>query len=153
MRWVSGRAALCGCRIGNQRRDPLIIRQPPFGEFKTPENDHQQIVEIVGDAAGQLTDGIHLLRVRQRLTRLIERLLRFLTLADVARDLGEADDGAGLVADRIDDDAGPELRAVLAHAPAFLLEPALASRRIERVLRLTFLQVARAIKPREMFAR
>ena len=59
-----------------------------------------------------------------------------LALGDVARDLGEADERAGFVADRIDHDTGPEPRAVLAHAPAFLLEPPFAPRGVERVLRL-----------------
>ena len=40
-----------------------------------------------------------------------------------------------LVADAIDDDAGPEARAVLAHAPALGLELALAHGRLERARR------------------
>jgi hypothetical protein len=52
----------------------------------------------------------------------MERALRFLLLADVAGDLSEADQLAGLVVDGIDDDAGPEAGAVLANAPAFGFE-------------------------------
>jgi hypothetical protein len=46
-------------------------------------------------------------------------------LGDVAGDLGEADQLAVLVADRVDHHAGPEAGAVLAHAPALGLELAL----------------------------
>ncbi len=44
----------------------------------------------------------------------------------VARDLAEADELAGRAPHRRDDDAGVELRAVLADPPALLLVPALA---------------------------
>ena len=63
-------------------------------------------------------------------------LLRLAPLGDVAGDLGEADQLAVLVADRVDDDVGPEAAAVLAHAPALRLEAALAQRRRERRARL-----------------
>ena len=38
-------------------------------QFETAEHCHQQIVEVVGDAAGQLSDGFHLLGLKQRLAR------------------------------------------------------------------------------------
>src|SRR5262249_20456339 len=44
-----------------------------------------------------------------------------LALGDVPGDLGEPEQLAGLVADRGDDDVGPEARAVLSDAPALLL--------------------------------
>ena len=69
---------------------------------------------------------LHLLRLGKLLLRPLQRLLRLPPLGDVARDLGEADQLAVVVADRVDDDAGPEARAVLAHAPALGLELALA---------------------------
>ena len=71
----------------------------------------------------------------KRRTGLLERLLRFLALGDIARDLGEADEVAVLVADRIDDHIGPEAGAVLADAPALLLEAALAGGGLKRSLR------------------
>ena len=41
-------------------------------------HDREQIVEVVRDAAGQLADGLHLLRLAQRLLGLLARLvLRF----------------------------------------------------------------------------
>src|SRR5688572_20567075 len=47
-----------------------------------------------------------------------ERALGFLLLADIARDLGESDKRAVPVPYRVDNDACPETRAVLAHTPA-----------------------------------
>src|SRR3954468_5332323 len=50
-----------------------------------------------------------------------QRLLRGAALGDVVRDLGEADELAVLVVDRVDDDVRPEAGPVLADAPAFPL--------------------------------
>ena len=58
-------------------------------------------------------------------------LLGGLPLGEVARDLGEADELARGIADRIDDDVRPEAGAVLADAPALLLEASLAGRGLQ----------------------
>jgi hypothetical protein len=50
---------------------------------------------------------------------------------EVARDLGKADETALLIAQRRDHDIGPEARAVLAHAPALVLEPAFGRGHLE----------------------
>ena len=42
-----------------------VVRQPLFQQAQAAQNRHQQIVEIVSDAARQLPDGIHLLRFEQ----------------------------------------------------------------------------------------
>ena len=55
---------------------------------------------------------------------LLELELGLAAFGDVAGDLGEADQPVSF-ADRVDDDAGPEERAVLADAPAFLFVAAL----------------------------
>ena len=60
-------------------------------KFETALNGHQQIVEIVRDPAGEMPDGLHLLRLDQRLAGLIQRVLRVHALGDVARDLGKAE--------------------------------------------------------------
>ncbi len=91
---------------------------------KTAADDHQEIVEIVRDAAGQLAERVELLRFRELLMHLFELELGFAALGNVPGDLGETDEVAVLV-DGIDDDAGPEEGAVLADAPAFLLVAAL----------------------------
>ena len=78
--------------------------------FEVADDDGEQVVEVVRDAAGELADRLHLLRLPQL-------LLDRAALGEVARDLGEAHDCAGLVVDRIDHDAGPELLTILAYAP------------------------------------
>src|SRR5260370_17164575 len=68
----------------------------------------------------------------------------------IARDLGETYQLAGLIADRIDDDTRPECGAILAQAPAFGFVPAGTPRRFKRLHWHSVLAVFLAIKPREM---
>ena len=91
----------------------------------------------VGDVAvgvehvdGVVGDALH--QQPELLLALPERLLGGLAFGQVARDLGKADQLAGRLADRIDDDVGPEARAVLADAPAFALELAFARGGLQR---------------------
>ncbi len=72
-------------------------------------------------------------------------------LGDVAGDLGKADEIAVLV-DRIDDDARPEERAVLADAPAFLFVAALFARDAECTGRFAVGAVRLCVEAREMLA-
>src|SRR5262249_10640698 len=67
-------------------------------------------------------DAFHFLGLHQLFLRFLQRDLRLPALADIARDLGEANQLAALVGDAIDHHAGPETRTVLAHAPALRLE-------------------------------
>src|SRR5438093_13196618 len=66
--------------------------------------------------------------MREHRQELVQSMLGSLQLLDlpprreVARDFCKAAQMAGAVADRCDRDVGPESRAVLAHAPAFVLE-------------------------------
>ena len=140
-RWVSA-AARCAPRmaLSTERASRSESSAPPVGEralhrLQIADDDGQQVVEVVRDAAGQLADRLHLLRLRKLLLRALQRLLRLAPLGDVARDLGEADQLAGRIADRVDDDARPEGRAVLAHPPALGLELALAPCGLERARR------------------
>ena len=55
------------------------------------EDAGQQVVEVVGDAAGELADGLHLLGLAQRLLRLRELASRAPSGADVAPDGDEVD--------------------------------------------------------------
>ena len=80
----------------------------------------------MGDAAGEAADRLEFLRLQQRLARLVQSPLVLLALGDVTRDLGEADQPAVIVTDRVDDDIRPEAAAVLANPQPFVLEPALA---------------------------
>lgn len=45
----------------------LSLAEPPLGEIQAAENHGQHIVEVVGDASGQLTHGFHLLGLSQLL--------------------------------------------------------------------------------------
>src|SRR6185312_4244705 len=64
-----------------------------------------------------------------------QRFLRLHSIGHFARDRDEAGDGPTLVAHSLDHTACPKARAVLAHAPALRLEPAIAPRRREHRLR------------------
>src|SRR4029077_5896084 len=101
-----------------QRAVTRVVRQSFAQELEAADDRHQEIVEVVRRAAGELAHGLHLLRFAQTA---LGRLL----FGDVARDLGESDDLAA-IADRIDDHIRPEAGDVLAHAPAFGLEAAFA---------------------------
>ncbi len=74
--------------------------------IRVAKDDLQQIVEIVGDAAGQLTDRFHLLR-------LMQRFLRLPAAGDVELRAEEVYEVAGGIVDRADEQRVPEGRAVL----------------------------------------
>ena len=78
----------------------------------------------MSDAAGELAERFHLLRLHQLFVGLLQRLLREPALGDVTGDFGKADQGPIFFADGIDYDVGPEAAAVLAYAPTFRFEPA-----------------------------
>src|SRR5205085_9363943 len=86
-------------------------------QVRGPEDRSQQIVEVVRQPACELSQRFHLLRPEQLLARLLQPQLGYALLRHIASDLGEADQLAALLANGIDDDARPEPRAVLAHAP------------------------------------
>ena len=79
------------------------------------DDDGQQVVEVVRDAAGELADALHLLGLPQL-------LLGGPPLGQVARDLGKADQLALAVVNRIDHHARPEPAAVLADPPTLGLD-------------------------------
>ena len=81
-------------------------------------DDHQKIVEVMGDAAGQLSQRIELLGFGELFLHALQFERGLAPLGDVPRYLGKADKPAVLL-DGVDDDARPEERAVLADAPAF----------------------------------
>jgi hypothetical protein len=76
---------------------------------------------------------------------LAQRVLSGHPLGDVAGDLGVADQLSGVVLHGLDHGIGPELAAVLAHPPAFLLVAAIAADRFKDFLR----QAARLVLGRE----
>ena len=106
----------------------------------------------MGHAAGQLTDGLELLRLEQGLARLFQGPLGFQPLGNVAGDLGEADDLAVVAADRVDHHMRPESRPVLALPPALLFEAAFGGGDLERLGRLARLAILFGVEPREVLA-
>ena len=80
--------------------EPALI-EPGLHQVERSDDAGQQIVEVVRDAAGQLADGFHLLRLQQRLFGRAQSLGRGLFRGDVARH-------------RIDVIAGPAPRSMTA---------------------------------------
>lgn len=80
----------------------------------------------MGDAAGQLADGLDLLRLEQGFPGALQRLPGLDPFGDVARHLGEAQKRAVVAADRIDHDMRPEAGPVLAHPQGLGFKPPLA---------------------------
>jgi hypothetical protein len=86
--------------------------QPALYRLQITDNDHQEIVEIVSHAAGQVANGFHFLR----LTR---PLVCSTTFCKVTSDLGKSQMLAIGSFDRIDNYARPEAASVFTTAPAF----------------------------------
>src|SRR4051812_4006516 len=81
-----------------------------------------------------------------------QRLLRRLPLGDVAGDLSEADQSAGLVPDWINNNAGPEPAAILAHPPAFGFERPVALCHTQRLHRYARGAIRVGVEAGEMLA-
>src|SRR6185437_3502507 len=81
-------------------------------------DDHQEIVEIVRDAAGELADRLHFLGHRQLLARLDELLLGVAALGRIAQDARESDQVALPAANNRDHAGYEERRSILADTPA-----------------------------------
>src|SRR6516225_7585377 len=60
-------------------------------DLGTTANDHQQIVEVVRDAAGQFADRLHFLSHRELLARLDQFLVRITSLCRVLKYIGKTD--------------------------------------------------------------
>src|SRR5271166_1616133 len=100
-------------------------------------DDHQQIVEIVRDAACQLTERLHLLRLGKLILCPLERDLCLPSLGDVTRDVYKANERARLIADRLNHNACPKLALVSSHAPALEAVLALIGGHLKGTSRLT----------------
>ncbi len=116
-------AALGGLQGVLQEVGGTLVAGQAFLQQPEAADDHrQQVVEVVGHAAGEVPQGLHLLGLEQLLAGPFQFAFGFDPVGDVTGYLGEADQPAIAVADRIDHHVGPEATAVLAHPPAFLLE-------------------------------
>src|SRR5262249_1635583 len=115
------RQRLAAARGGGDRVDGaaiMLVLETMRENLGLAAHDHEDVVEVMRDAAGETAERLDLLRMRQLLARLLQRGLHLALARDVPRHFAEADERPGAVADRVEHDAGPELRSVLAHAPA-----------------------------------
>ena len=127
------------------------VEQPLEG-LGVAADDHQQIVEVVGDAAGQFADRLHFLRHGELLARLDQLLLGVAPLGGVAQHIGKADQIAGVVVDRPDGAGDEEQRAVLFDAPALHRVLAVLDRQFEHAVRLARAPLVGPVKHAEMLA-
>ena len=74
--------------------------QLPRKRSSPQPHDHKQIVEVVGDTAGQLAERFHLLRLRKLLLCEFECFLGIAAFGNVAGDFGEANEFSGDIMDR-----------------------------------------------------
>src|SRR3546814_6497239 len=130
---------------------PAVPPRQAFGHGDAAHHDREEVVELVGDAARQLSDRLQFLGLEKLLARLLQRVLRLPLLGDVPRDLGETDERAGVVVHGIDQGRRPETAAVLAHAPALVLVPPGFAGCGEGALRLAVRLVLRREEPGERF--
>ncbi len=84
-------------RVLGRAGHPVGVDRPclhaALQQFDVADDDGQQVIEVVGDAAGELADAFHLLGLGELLLRPLQGLGRLAAFADVARDLGEAQAG------------------------------------------------------------
>src|SRR6201991_930318 len=137
-------------RLAETLSCPDVAAMPPFEQFQIPAQDLQHVIEIVRHAAGQFAERLHLLRLKQRGTRLFELFVGVLSLGHVACDLGETDQLPLFIADCVDDDVCPELAAVFPDAPSLGFETPFGRGGGETASRQTFSRIFRCIEPAEM---
>ena len=88
----------------------------------------------------------------ERLLAVAQREIGVPALGEIARDLAESYEPSGLIQQRGDDDVGPESRAVLAHAPTVIFEPAITRRELELLPWPSLVDRILWIEHREVFA-
>ena len=127
--------------------DGIAVERPGH-RFDIADDDRQQIVEIVRDAAGELPNALHLLR-------LARALVGGASFRQIPGDLCKAQEFALVVLDGIDEDARPEPGSVLAHPPVFGFElsglPGGRQRFHRHIVRLVLGRIKFAEVPAENF--
>ena len=113
----------------------------PLRGLKVAEHNHQEIVEVVRDAAAELADRLHFLCGGKLLLYLLQQALCLHPFGDIARDLGKAYELTTLIADWIYYDECAKSASVLSHAEAFGFESAVAHRAFQRPCRHTSVAV------------
>src|SRR5579883_3100089 len=123
----------------------IFRRQMSFQRFDIPANHGEEIVEVVGDAAGELADRFHLLR-------LPKLFLRRAAFGEIPGDLRKADEPPVVIMYGVDDDARPEPLTAFANAPALHLVLPCSLRRVQRKFRDTVESVFLGVEYREVLA-
>ncbi len=67
----------------------VVFRRAFLGEHDVAHHAGEDIVEVMGDTAGEMADGLHLLGLAQLRLQLDTCLFRLLALGDVARECDE----------------------------------------------------------------
>ena len=110
----------------------IRLSESALDRVKVADDDGQQIVEVVGNAAGQLAHCFHFLRLGELLLGMSQFLLSGATPGDVTSDFREPNEVALAISNGVYDDDCPERAAIFAHAPRFGFEAALFGCRGER---------------------
>src|SRR5271166_4653162 len=102
------------------RAQVFWITEPAFEYLRVAAYNHQHIIEVVRYAAGQLSQCLHLLRLRELLLCAPQFCPRFMALGDVAHDICEPDEFTVLVAYSGDHHGRQKQRSILPNAPAVM---------------------------------
>ena len=110
------RAARSTHRVDCRPQQPGTVERGPvqvaLKRFEIADDDGEEVVEVVRDAARDLANSLHLLRLPRA-------LVGRAPLGQIARDLRKTQKLALGALDRVDDGAGPEGCPVLSDAPTF----------------------------------
>src|SRR5215467_16021660 len=101
----------------NAFANPRIVGlQASLQDFKVSNDYTQHIVEVMGDAARELAQSLHLLRLTQNFLCAFaffsfssESRFRLQAIGEVASQFGKSEQFAAVVADRCDQNASPKL--------------------------------------------
>jgi hypothetical protein len=99
---------------------------------------------------GVVRDALH--QQAELLLTLLEDFFGHFTIGQITGDLGKSQQFSRRVNNRINHHVGPEVRAVLAYAPAFAFESPFVNRRVQRPLGQTGTAVLIGVEAREMLA-
>ncbi len=111
----------------------------------------QQVVEFMGQAAGQPADIVQLALLHVRALRILQQALGLVAFGDILGDLDETEQAA-VFADRLDHLAGAEPLAIAAHPPPFTDEAAMVPGVRQRLLRDAQLLVFGGIEQADVLA-
>ncbi len=136
MRCVSAAPCAADMAFSNSGSTDWVVRHAFAEQLEATEDGHKKIVEVVGDAACEASDGFEFLRLEQHFARLFELALVVAPFRDIARNFGEANKRTGVVAYGVDNNVCPEMAAVLADTQALLFEATFSRAVSERVFRL-----------------